>query len=209
VLKSWCTAPAKVAEANDTLISVRAPVGEMNRADRQYAIGRGLAAIRATSANPDFIYHGLQRWRWSLQRVAQGTTFDAVTARHFSQLLVALPDDTDEQSAIARVLDAMDAAIDRALAAVNGAKELQRAVVQQFFYSALGNLSFNWRLVMAPDFVLHYIVTHEMVHLAVPDHSRKFWLTVQSLCPETERARRWLVANGQRMQLMEPGAANG
>jgi predicted metal-dependent hydrolase len=38
--------------------------------------------------------------------------------------------------------------------------------------SALGNLSFNWRLVMAPDFVLRYIVTHEMVHLAVPDHSK-------------------------------------
>ncbi len=75
--------------------------------------------------------------------------------------------------------------------------------------SALGNLSFNWRLVMAPDFVLRYIVTHEMVHLAVPDHSRKFWLTVQSLCPETERARQWLVANGQQIQLMEPGAANG
>ena len=35
-----------------------------------------------------------------------------------------------------------------------------------------------------------------MVHLVVPDHSRKFWLTVQSLCPETERARQWLVANG-------------
>jgi predicted metal-dependent hydrolase len=75
--------------------------------------------------------------------------------------------------------------------------------------SAQGNLSFNWRLVMAPEFVLRYIVTHEMVHLAVPDHSRKFWLTVQSLCPETERARQWLVANGQRIQLMEPGAADG
>lgn len=65
--------------------------------------------------------------------------------------------------------------------------------------STLGNLSFNWRLVRAPDFVLRYIVTHEMVHLAVPDHSRKFWLTVQSLCPEAERARQWLVANGDRV----------
>jgi predicted metal-dependent hydrolase len=73
--------------------------------------------------------------------------------------------------------------------------------------SALGNLSFNWRLVMAPDFVLRYIVTHEMVHLAVPDHSRKFWLTVLSLCPETEPARQWLVANGQRIQLTEPMSA--
>jgi predicted metal-dependent hydrolase len=71
--------------------------------------------------------------------------------------------------------------------------------------SAQGNLSFNWRLVMAPEFVLRYIVTHEMVHLAVPDHSRKFWLTVQSLCPETERARQWLVANGQLIQLMQLG----
>lgn len=69
--------------------------------------------------------------------------------------------------------------------------------------SGLGNLSFNWRLIMAPDFVLHYIVTHEMVHLVVPDHSRKFWLTVQSLCPETERARRWLVANGERLHAID------
>jgi len=69
--------------------------------------------------------------------------------------------------------------------------------------SGLGNLSFNWRLIMAPDSVLRYIVTHEMVHLAVPDHSRKFWLTVQSLCPDAERARQWLVANGQRLQSVE------
>jgi len=44
------------------------------------------------------------------------------------------------------------------------------------------NLSFNWRLILAPEFVLRYLVTHEAVHLAVPDHSAKFWLTVQSLC---------------------------
>lgn len=58
--------------------------------------------------------------------------------------------------------------------------------------SARRNLSFNWRLILAPDFVLRYLVTHEVVHLAVPDHSAKFWLTVQSLCPETENAKQWL-----------------
>lgn len=61
--------------------------------------------------------------------------------------------------------------------------------------SSLGNLSFNWRLIMAPDFVLEYLVVHEFVHLAVPDHSQRFWLTVQSLCRDSDRARRWLVAN--------------
>jgi hypothetical protein len=65
--------------------------------------------------------------------------------------------------------------------------------------SALRNLSFNWRIVMAPEFVLRYLVTHEVVHLAVPDHSKRFWLTVQSLCPETERARQWLSANGRQL----------
>lgn len=65
--------------------------------------------------------------------------------------------------------------------------------------SALGNLSLNWRLIMAPTYVLRYVVTHEMVHLAVPDHSTKFWLMVQSLCPETERSRQWLVSNGPRL----------
>ena len=58
--------------------------------------------------------------------------------------------------------------------------------------SARRNLSFNWRLILAPDFVLRYLVTHEVVHLAIPDHSAKFWLTVQSLCPETEKAKQWL-----------------
>lgn len=65
--------------------------------------------------------------------------------------------------------------------------------------SALGNLSFNWRLIMAPERVLRYIVTHEVVHLAVPDHSRRFWLTVQSICPDADRARQWLAANGHRL----------
>jgi predicted metal-dependent hydrolase len=65
--------------------------------------------------------------------------------------------------------------------------------------SALQNLSFNWRLIMAPEAVLRYLVTHEAVHLAVPDHSQKFWLTVRSLCPETERAKQWLCANGHRL----------
>jgi predicted metal-dependent hydrolase len=61
--------------------------------------------------------------------------------------------------------------------------------------SAGRNLSFNWRLILAPEFVLRYVVTHEAVHLAIPDHSAKFWLTVQSLCRETERARQWLCHN--------------
>lgn len=75
--------------------------------------------------------------------------------------------------------------------------------------SARRNLSFNWRLILAPDFVLQYLVTHEAVHLAVPDHSAKFWLTVQGLCPEAERAKRWLTTNGQGLHTPLPAPIIG
>lgn len=76
--------------------------------------------------------------------------------------------------------------------------------------SPLRNLSFNWRLIMAPAFVLRYLVTHEAVHLAVPDHSRRFWLTVRSLCPDEERARQWLVAHGNLLLAsLATGTDNG
>jgi predicted metal-dependent hydrolase len=67
--------------------------------------------------------------------------------------------------------------------------------------SARKNLSFNWRIVLAPNFVLRYLVTHETVHLAIPDHSQKFWLMVQSICPETQKAKQWLSANSHQLQV--------
>ena len=57
---------------------------------------------------------------------------------------------------------------------------------------------------MAPNYVLNYLVTHEAVHLAIPDHSKKFWLTVQSLCPETEKAKQWLASQGYKLLLDLP-----
>jgi hypothetical protein len=67
--------------------------------------------------------------------------------------------------------------------------------------SAKRNLSFNWRLILAPDYVLRYLVTHEAVHLAIPDHSTRFWLTVQSLCRETGKARQWLCRHESQIRV--------
>ena len=67
--------------------------------------------------------------------------------------------------------------------------------------SAMGNLSFNWRLIMAPEFALRYIVVHEAVHLVIRNHSQRFWLTVQSLCSEMEHAKQWLSTNRTRLMI--------
>ncbi len=66
--------------------------------------------------------------------------------------------------------------------------------------SSRRNLSFNWRLVMAPRAVLDYLAVHELAHLAEPNHSAKFWLTVRSHCPEFQRHKKWLKENGWRLR---------
>lgn len=62
-----------------------------------------------------------------------------------------------------------------------------------------GNLSFSWRLVMAPEWVLDYVVAHEVSHLVHHNHSSDFWNVVSSLDVEVEPSRRWLNANGGRL----------
>ncbi|MBE0529331.1 MAG: M48 family metallopeptidase [Rhodospirillales bacterium] len=65
--------------------------------------------------------------------------------------------------------------------------------------SANGNLSFCWRLMLAPPFVVDYVVAHEIAHLAVRDHSPRFWKTVATLTKESDRARAWLNRHGEAL----------
>ena len=67
--------------------------------------------------------------------------------------------------------------------------------------SRLGNLNFNWRLVMAPLPVMDYVVVHELLHLVEPNHSKKFWDLVENVCPDYKDSREWLKKNGHRLKL--------
>ena len=63
--------------------------------------------------------------------------------------------------------------------------------------SSNGNLSFCWRLIMAPEWVLDYVVAHEVAHLLHHDHSPRFWHAVEGLTDQTEQAKQWLLKNGE------------
>ena len=67
--------------------------------------------------------------------------------------------------------------------------------------SANGNLSFNWRLVLAPPFVLDYVAAHEVSHLKEMNHSRAFWRTVERTLPDMARGRDWLKDNGRQLMI--------
>ena len=55
-----------------------------------------------------------------------------------------------------------------------------------------GNLSINWRLMMAPQPVIDYVIIHELAHLKEMNHSRRFWQLVAEHCPRWREHRRWL-----------------
>lgn len=58
------------------------------------------------------------------------------------------------------------------------------------------SLNFNWRLIMAPSFVLDYVVAHEVAHLKHRHHQQSFWDLCHSLCPDMKTAREWLIQSG-------------
>jgi predicted metal-dependent hydrolase len=63
-----------------------------------------------------------------------------------------------------------------------------------------GNLSFSWRIMMAPGPVINYLVAHEVAHLKEMNHGPKFWKLCKELCPDTDRCKVWLKRNGGALQ---------
>ena len=111
-----CDSAPKRAEPGDILLSVRAPVGAMNMADRHYGIGRGLCAIRPTAGlGRLFSFYEVMTMRPLLDAVATGSTYDAVTASDVGDLPMLLPG-RDEQRAIAAFLERETVKIDALVA---------------------------------------------------------------------------------------------
>ena len=76
--------------------------------------------------------------------------------------------------------------------------------------STAGVLSYSWRLILAPNFVLNYLAAHEVAHLVEMNHSVRFWRLVRRLFPDHERAKVWLDVHGSdlhRYGLPEHGRA--
>ena len=65
--------------------------------------------------------------------------------------------------------------------------------------SSLNNLNYNWRISLAPDFVINYLMVHEVAHLKHQNHSGSFWQCVAKLCPDYEQGERWLKEHGKEL----------
>jgi type I restriction enzyme S subunit len=102
----WCSAPHKIADPGDILLSVRAPVGPTNIAQVKSCIGRGLAAIRAHEGEmiPSFLRHFLKSVEQSISQMGVGSTFNAISKADIENFEVPAPPLSD-QLRIVRILD--------------------------------------------------------------------------------------------------------
>ncbi|MXX20937.1 MAG: restriction endonuclease subunit S [Cenarchaeum sp. SB0661_bin_35] len=90
--RKYCTAPTRFAQAGDTLVSVRAPVGDINLSWEQCCIGRGLSALRHNSGSISFTYYKLWTMQEQLRQYEHtGTVFGAINKKQFESLLVTEP----------------------------------------------------------------------------------------------------------------------
>ncbi len=111
--KIFCATVNKYAEKGDILISVRAPVGALNEADRRYGIGRGLCSIRPRDIIiREFAWYLIQVVKVELNFLSTGSTYEAVALTDVSNLSCLLPP-LPEQQKIAEFLDQETGKIDK------------------------------------------------------------------------------------------------
>jgi predicted metal-dependent hydrolase len=94
----------------------------------------------------------------------------------------------------------LDAAVARAGAAYTSL-QIRGQRTRWASCSSSGAMSFNWRLLLAPAEILDYVVEHEVAHLDVHDHSRRFWTLLASRCPDWREHERWLRRHGHLLRL--------
>jgi type I restriction enzyme S subunit len=83
----YCTAPQRLADQGDTLVSVRAPVGDINMAMERCCVGRGVAAVRHKSGSRSYTYYAMNTLSNRFARFdAEGTVFGAINKRQFEEL---------------------------------------------------------------------------------------------------------------------------
>ena len=113
VEKNYCTEPTKICAKGDILISVRAPVGAMNIANKEFVIGRGLAAIAPKDGfDKHFAWYSLEIHKEQLSVMETGTTFKSISGDDLKNVVFSIPD-MNEQNQIANYLDRETARIDK------------------------------------------------------------------------------------------------
>jgi|ERR1019366_6083071 type I restriction enzyme S subunit len=159
VPRVWCTAPARFADKGDVLLSVRAPVGDVNVATERCCIGRGVASVRASQSTVgEYLFFVLMAYKDELDRLGSGAIFRAINKDTLVNFEIPVPP-IAEQRAIAFFLSRIQDAIEIERRRVASLKELKAATMAKVFREGLrgeplrqtevGEIPQSWTLAKA------------------------------------------------------------
>lgn len=136
-IRIYCSQPTKIAEKDDILLSVRAPVGPTNLSPGKVCIGRGLTAIRpGSSISLKYLLYFFKYYEAQLQKSGTGTTFKAITQNVIKNIEVPVPS-LDEQERIVFKIEELFSKLDASVAELQTAKEklkvYRQAVLKEAF----------------------------------------------------------------------------
>lgn len=129
----WCSAPIKIAPIGSILISVRAPVGDVNITPFKCCIGRGLAAINCyDNTDSRFLFYILKFSRFRLQENSSGSTFKSINKSVLQTFYIPIPQ-LSEQRKIACVIDIIQRAVEQQDKIIAAARELKKSLMRHLF----------------------------------------------------------------------------
>lgn len=142
----WCSSPNKVAQKDDVLMSVRAPVGPTNLAPSECCIGRGLAAIRPAEDIPSkYILYYLRSVESQIDALGTGTTFKAISGSTIRELPIPLAPQNERQRIVAEI-EKQFSRLDEAVAGLKRVKaNLKRYKAAVLKAAVEGKLTEEWR----------------------------------------------------------------
>jgi type I restriction enzyme, S subunit len=170
--KMYCSQTKKLAHSGSILFSVRAPVGKINIADRDYIIGRGLAAISGIDVDQSYLEHYLIYKEPNFRNASQGSTFEAINSAELNGWPINYPTSKSEQTKIAEILSTVERTIEQTEALIAKQQRIKNGLMQdlltrgidehgnlrseqthQFKDSPLGRIPVEWDCTLLSRFV--------------------------------------------------------
>lgn len=104
----YTTVLTKLGEAGDVIMSVRAPVGELNITPVDMCLGRGVCSLRMKNGNQSYLFYMMKYYIPYLLQKESGTVFGSISKRDITDLEVDIIEDVEKQKKIARYLEMID-----------------------------------------------------------------------------------------------------
>jgi type I restriction enzyme S subunit len=159
----WCSIPKKIANPNEILFSVRAPVGELNLTNEKCCIGRGIASLIPIHSDLKYCFYLLKLFKYKFNAYSQGSTFEAINRDQIGRVRLPFTQNIAEQQKIASIISKVDELIQKTDQIIEYAQRLEKGLLQmlltkgightKFMNTELGDIPEEWTFVKLGDII--------------------------------------------------------